>query len=55
MRHDFAEATVELYAVHNTIRKTAPFNDKKLDVMATFLRDRLWRERILGSRRRGIV
>jgi len=33
MRHDFAEATVELYGVHNTICKTAAFNDKKLDVM----------------------
>ena len=33
MRHDFAEATVELHGVHNTQRKTAPFNDKKLDVM----------------------
>jgi hypothetical protein len=33
MKHDFAEATVELHGVHKTIRKTAPFNDKKLDVM----------------------
>lgn len=33
MRHDFAEATVELYGVRNTICKTAAFNDKKLDVM----------------------
>jgi len=33
MTHDFAEATVELHGIHNTIRKTAPFNDKKLDVM----------------------
>jgi hypothetical protein len=33
MRHDFAEATVELYGVHKTLRKTAAFNDKKLDVM----------------------
>ncbi|MGB7846312.1 MAG: hypothetical protein WBL63_11905, partial [Candidatus Acidiferrum sp.] len=33
MRHDFAEATVELYGVHKTIRKTMAFNDKKLDVM----------------------
>ena len=33
MRHDFAEATVELFGVHKTLRKTAPFNDKKLDVM----------------------
>ncbi len=33
MRHDFAEATVELYGVHEMLRKTAAFNDKKLDVM----------------------
>jgi myo-inositol 2-dehydrogenase/D-chiro-inositol 1-dehydrogenase len=33
MRHDFAEATVELYGVHKTLRRTAAFNDKKLDVM----------------------
>jgi hypothetical protein len=33
MRHDFSEATVELYGVHNTLHKTAAFNDKKLDVM----------------------
>ena len=33
MRHDFAEATVELYGVHKTLCKTAAFNDKKLDVM----------------------
>ena len=33
MRHDFSEATVELYGVRDTLQKTAPFNDKKLDVM----------------------
>jgi myo-inositol 2-dehydrogenase/D-chiro-inositol 1-dehydrogenase len=33
MRHDFTDATVELYGVHETRQKTAPFNDKKLDVM----------------------
>lgn len=33
MRHDFAEATIELYGVRNTICKTAAFKDKKLDVM----------------------
>lgn len=33
MHHDFQEATVELYGVHNTLCKTAAFNDKKLDVM----------------------
>jgi len=33
MRHDFCNATVELYGVRNTFTKTAAFNDKKLDVM----------------------
>ena len=33
MTHDFTEATIELYGVRRTLRKTAPFNDKKLDVM----------------------
>jgi len=33
MRHDFTEATVELYGIRNTRCKTAAFNDKKLDVM----------------------
>lgn len=33
MRHDFSQATVELHGVHETRSKTAPFNDKKLDVM----------------------
>ncbi len=33
MRHDFVNATVELYGVDHTLQKTAAFNDKKLDVM----------------------
>jgi predicted dehydrogenase len=33
MRHDFSMAVVELYGVGETVYKTAPFNDKKLDVM----------------------
>jgi len=33
MRHDFSQATVELFGVRETLQKTAPFNDKKLDVM----------------------
>ena len=33
MRHDFNEATVELFGVDRTLTKTAAFNDKKLDVM----------------------
>jgi predicted dehydrogenase len=37
MRHDFSTATVELYGVAETLHKTAPFNDKKLDVMVDVL------------------
>jgi myo-inositol 2-dehydrogenase/D-chiro-inositol 1-dehydrogenase len=33
MHHDFSMATLELYGVGETVQKTAPFNDKKLDVM----------------------
>jgi myo-inositol 2-dehydrogenase/D-chiro-inositol 1-dehydrogenase len=33
MRHDFTKATIELYGVNEAVQKTAPFNDKKLDVM----------------------
>jgi len=33
MTHNFTEATIELFGALHTIRKTAPFNDKKLDVM----------------------
>ncbi len=33
MRHDFVEATVELYGVNHTLLKRGLFNDKKLDVM----------------------
>jgi len=33
LTHNFVDATIELFGVHKTIRKAAPFNDKKLDVM----------------------
>lgn len=33
MRHDFKTATIECHGVSQTLRKTGPFNDKKLDVM----------------------
>jgi myo-inositol 2-dehydrogenase/D-chiro-inositol 1-dehydrogenase len=33
MRHDFKDATVECFGINTTSRKTALFNDKKLDVM----------------------
>ena len=32
-RHDFSQATIELFGTSTTLVKTAPFNDKKLDVM----------------------
>ncbi len=33
MTHDFHTATIEVHGTERTHRKTAPFNDKKLDVM----------------------
>lgn len=33
MRHDFTQATIELFGIRETLHKTAPFNDKKLNVM----------------------
>jgi myo-inositol 2-dehydrogenase/D-chiro-inositol 1-dehydrogenase len=33
MRHNFKDATIEVHGVTRTITRTAPFNDKKLDVM----------------------
>ncbi len=33
MWHDFHNATIEVHGIHKTVRKTALFNDKKLDVM----------------------
>jgi myo-inositol 2-dehydrogenase/D-chiro-inositol 1-dehydrogenase len=33
MRHDFKDATIECFGINSTMRKTAMFNDKKLDVM----------------------
>ncbi len=39
MRHNFIDATIEMHGVHETIHRTAAFNDKKLDVMIdTFAR-----------------
>jgi predicted dehydrogenase len=51
MRHNFAEATVELYGVHKTLCKTSAFNDKKLDVMSMFSGDPYSQERTSASRR----
>lgn len=33
MRHNFKDATIEVHGTDRTLVKTAPFNDKKLDVM----------------------
>src|SRR3984957_2838561 len=33
MRHDFKNATIDCHGVRQTLQKTLPFNDKKLDVM----------------------
>ncbi len=33
MRHDFKDATIECFGINTTVKKTALFNDKKLDVM----------------------
>jgi myo-inositol 2-dehydrogenase/D-chiro-inositol 1-dehydrogenase len=33
MRHNFVDATIEMHGISKTVHKTAPFNDKKLDVM----------------------
>lgn len=33
MKHDFKDATIECHGINSTMRKTAMFNDKKLDVM----------------------
>jgi predicted dehydrogenase len=35
MRHDFQVASIECHGVNCTTHKTAPFNDKKLDVMCS--------------------
>ena len=48
MRHDFVQATVELYGVRETLQKTAPFNDKKLDVMVDVFGRSIVAERNLG-------
>ncbi len=33
MEHDFNNATIDCHGIHNTVHKTALFNDKKLDVL----------------------
>ncbi len=39
MRHNFIDATIECHGINTTVRKTALFNDKKLDVFVdTFAR-----------------
>jgi predicted dehydrogenase len=48
MTHDFAEATVELFGVNETLRKTGAFNDKKLDVMVDVFGRSILRGKNLG-------
>jgi len=53
MRHDFANATVELFGAHNTICGIAAFNDKKLDVMVRLFRAIHLRRKKFGLSRAG--
>jgi len=48
MHHDFTKATVELHGVHETFHKTAPFNDKKLDVMVDVFAKSIMANKNLG-------
>jgi len=48
MRHDFADAIVELHGIHKTVHKTAAFNDKKLDVMGDVFARSIWAGKNLG-------
>ena len=48
MRHDFKNATIEVYGTNPTITKTAPFNDKKLDVMVDIFARSLMAGKNLG-------
>lgn len=48
MRHDFSTASLELYGVGETLFKTAPFNDKKLDVMVDVFARSVLEEKNLG-------
>jgi len=48
MRHDFEKATIELHGVHETLHKTAAFNDKKLDVMVDAFAESIVAGRNLG-------
>jgi len=48
MRHNFKDASIEVHGVDKTIVKTAPFNDKKLDVMVDVFARSLIAGRNLG-------
>lgn len=48
MRHDFKTATIECHGVTQTVRKSGPFNDKKLDVMIDVFARSLEAEKNLG-------
>ncbi len=48
MTHDFQNATIEIHGVSKTIKKTAAFNDKKLDVMVDLFARSLTAKKNLG-------
>ncbi len=48
MTHNFKSATIELHGVDQTISKTAPFGDKKLDVMVNVFARSMMAGRNLG-------
>lgn len=48
MRHDFRNATIECHGVSSTLKKTGPFNDKKLDVMVDVFARSLAAKKNLG-------
>ena len=52
MRHDFAEAIVELHGIHQTVHKTAAFHDKKLDLMVDVFARSIWAGKNLVFRMR---
>jgi len=48
MRHDFVDATVEIFGVSSSLQKTAAFNDKKLDVMVDVFAESILSGKNLG-------
>ncbi len=48
MSHNFVDATIEMHGIHTTYKKTALFNDKKLDVMVDSFARSVSAEKNLG-------